>query len=1138
MTQPIVQPTLAAVAAGERRSRSSNRTIAVPGLADDPLWYKDAIIYQVHVRAFQDSDGDGSGDFRGLTSRLDYLQDLGVTAIWLLPFYPSPLRDDGYDIADFTSVNPTYGTLADFKAFLREAHHRGLRVITELVLNHTSDQHPWFQRARRARPGSQWRDLYVWSDTPDRYTGARIIFQDFESSNWSWDSVANAYFWHRFYGHQPDLNFDSPYVRQAMLRVLDYWLDMGVDGLRLDAVPYLYEREGTSCENLPETHEYLRMVRRHMDERYRNRMLLAEANQWPEDALQYFGEDDECHMAFHFPLMPRLFMAIRMEDRYPIVEIMQQTPSIPRNSQWALFLRNHDELTLEMVTDEERDYMRRVYAADPRARINLGIRRRLAPLLGNNRRRLELMKGLLFSLPGTAVLYYGDEIGMGDNIYLGDRNGVRTPMQWSPDRNAGFSRANPQQLYFPVIIDPEYHYETVNVEAQQDNPNSLLWWMKRLIALRKRYRAFGRGSLEFINTENHKVLAFVRQYEDERILVVANLSRFVQGTEIDLSAFRGMRPLELFGHSQFPTIGEGPYFLSLGPHAFFWFALEPPTAEYPAALQPSPEPSLIAVLDGWTEVFEGRGRTALEAALPRFLLQRRWFGAKARTISTTRLVDAVPIDPGDELRGVLALIRVEYVEGEPDLYGVPLAFATGEHAERLVAEQQQAVVARLDLREQGTMGVLHDALVEAAFGAQLLDAMVRKRRFRGRAGEVTGFGNSDLRSSVASAESLAPVLLRAEQSNSSIAFGSSLVMKAFRRLHPGPNPDLEIGRYLTDRSFAYTPPVAGWLEYRAPRAEPVTLAILHRFVQNEGDGWQHTLDALGQYNERMLSRSASDQRPEVAAGSLLALARSETPPEAVAAIGAYLGVARLLGERTAQMHLALAAATEDPAFRPEPLTPLAQRSMYQSMRSLALQTFRLLRRKVRDMPPAIHEPARALLDREQELMDRFARLMQNPVTAMRTRTHGDYHLGQVLFTGKDFMIIDFEGEPARPLGERRLKRSPLRDVAGMLDSFHYAAFAALREGQSAGFIRPEDVEPLRPWADYWVRWVRASFLSAYLRTAGDAPFLPRDPSEIETLLESHLLEKAVYDVTYELNNRPDWAGIPVGGILQFLDRTI
>ena len=524
--------------------------------SDDPLWYKDAIIYELHVRAFFDSGTDGMGDFRGLTEKLDYLQDLGVTALWVLPFSPSPWRDDGYDVSDYTDVHEAYGTLRDFHVFLREAHRRGLRVITEVVVNHTSDQHPWFQRARRAPEGSKWRDFYVWSNTPEKYKDARIIFKDFETSNWTWDPVAKAYYWHRFYSHQPDLNFESPHVRQAVFDVVDFWFDMGVDGFRLDAIPYLFEREDTNCENLPETHAFLKELRAHVDSKYPGRMLLAEANQWPEDAIAYFGNGDECNMAFHFPVMPRLFMATRMEDRYPIIDILRQTPPIPENCQWALFLRNHDELTLEMVTDEERDYMYRVYAEDRQMRINLGIRRRLAPLLGNDRRKIELLNALLFSLPGTPVIYYGDEIGMGDNIYLGDRNGVRTPMQWTADRNAGFSQANPQRLYLPITSEAEYHYETINVEAQQDNPNSLLWWMKRIIQVRKQSRAFSRGSLEFLNPDNRKMLAFYRRFDDQTVLVVANLSRFPQYAELDLSAVKGMTPVEMFGGVDFPVVGE------------------------------------------------------------------------------------------------------------------------------------------------------------------------------------------------------------------------------------------------------------------------------------------------------------------------------------------------------------------------------------------------------------------------------------------------------------------------------------------------------------------------------------------------------------------------------------------------------
>jgi maltose alpha-D-glucosyltransferase / alpha-amylase len=544
------------------------------GSTRDPLWYKDAIIYELHVKAFADGNDDGIGDFQGLMGKLDYLQTLGVTCLWLLPFFPSPLRDDGYDIADYRNVHPGYGTLEDFQRFLNAAHDRQMQVIIELVVNHTSDQHPWFQRARRAEPGSPERDYYVWSDTDDKYRDARIIFLDSERSNWSWDPEARANYWHRFFFHQPDLNYDNPAVLREVLSVMDFWLDMGVDGFRLDAVPYLVEREGTNCENLPETHDVIRAIRRHIDEHYENRMLLAEANQLPAQVRAYFGEGDECQMAYHFPVMPRLFMGLHLEDRFPITETMVQTPALPDTCQWALFLRNHDELTLEMVTDEERDYMYLAYSLDPQGRINLGIRRRLAPLLTNSRRRIEVLTAILFSFPGTPVLYYGDEIGMGDNVYLGDRNGVRTPMQWTGDRNAGFSRANPNRLYSPVIMDPVYGYQAVNVEAEESDPSSLLHWMRNMISLRKLFPVFGRGTLEIIKPTNRKVLAYVRCYGQDRILCVANLSRFVQAVGLDLAHLEGYTPVEMIGYSEFPSIGRSPYFLTLGPYDFYWFELQ------------------------------------------------------------------------------------------------------------------------------------------------------------------------------------------------------------------------------------------------------------------------------------------------------------------------------------------------------------------------------------------------------------------------------------------------------------------------------------------------------------------------------------------------------------------------------------
>ena len=542
---------------------------------NDPLWYKDAIIYQLHVKSYRDSNADGFGDFKGLVERLDYIQRLGANTVWLLPFYPSPLKDDGYDIAAYEEINPTFGTAEDFQDFLDAAHSRRIRVLIELVINHTSDQHPWFQRARRAPKGSPDRNWYVWSDDPNKYAASRVIFTDTEKSNWSWDPEAQQFYWHRFFSHQPDLNFDNPDVVEAIKSVMRFWLRMGVDGLRLDAIPYLVEREGTNCENLPETHEILRGLRRTLDAEFPSRIFLAEANQWPSDVRPYFGNSDECHMAFHFPVMPRMYMALRKEDRTPIVDIMRQTPEIPHDCQWAIFLRNHDELTLEMVTSEERDYMYREYARDPRMRINVGIRRRLAPLMESGRRQIELMNALLMSMPGTPVMYYGDEIGMGDNVYLGDRNGVRTPMQWSPDRNAGFSEADTAALFAPLIVDPPYGYHTVNVVAQERVPTSLLRWMRRLIGVRQQFKAFGRGTWEPIDTANRRVLVFLRRYKDELILCVNNLSRFAQYVELDLRDFHGMVPLELWSKNCFPPIGELPYLLTLGPHNFLWFRVLP-----------------------------------------------------------------------------------------------------------------------------------------------------------------------------------------------------------------------------------------------------------------------------------------------------------------------------------------------------------------------------------------------------------------------------------------------------------------------------------------------------------------------------------------------------------------------------------
>jgi maltose alpha-D-glucosyltransferase/alpha-amylase len=1096
---------------------------------DDPLWYKDAVIYELHVRAFSDGNADGIGDFKGLTEKLDYLHDLGVTALWLLPFYPSPLKDDGYDLASYTEIHPDYGTLKDFKIFLREAHRRGLRVITELVVNHTSDQHPWFQRARRAASGSKERDFYVWSDSQDPYKEARIIFKDFETSNWAWDPFAKAYYWHRFYSHQPDLNFASPAVKRAIFDAMDFWLEMGVDGLRLDAVPYLFEREGTICENLPETHQFLKELRRHVDGKYKNRMLLAEANQWPEEAVNYFGAGDECHMAFHFPLMPRIFMSVHMEDRFPIVDILGQTPEIPANSQWTLFLRNHDELTLEMVTDEDRDYMYKVYASDPKARINLGIRRRLAPLLGNNRRKIELLNCLLFSLPGTPVVYYGDEIAMGDNFYLGDRNGVRTPMQWNADRNAGFSEANPQRLFLPIIIDPQHHYEANNVEAQQENLSSMLWWMKRLITLRKRYRAFGRGTTEFLYPENRRVLVFIRRLDDEIILTVANLSRFVQAAELDLSEFKGRVPVELFGQTEFPPIGDLPYFITLGPHGFYWFKLENVAAAKPRVPEEVPLPGL-EVGGSWEQVLTRGGKSALEKILPAYINNCRWFGGKARKVRSVNLGGPIPVPVNSEDVQMTA-IEVIYADGEPEAYLLPLAFIAGDRATEFQQSFAQGVIARLKTKQGGEAaeGLLVDALYDRLFLGTLLEAIARRRSFRSKSGEILAAPSKLFRALRGSFETaLEPAVVRREQSNTSIVYGDRLILKVFRRLQDGINPDLEIGRFLTDTApFEHVPQLAGSLELRRGKNSLATVGILQSWVRNEGDAWRYTLDHLADFFEACSAKTALSAELCRPSGHIVDFVEREVPEAVRETIGTYLASAALLGRRTGELHLALAADRTDPNFAPEVFTPFYRRAVYQSMRTLADRALATLRDKLKQLPEGERAEAERVLALKNEIFNRFRSLVDQKISAMRIRIHGDYHLGQVLFTGKDFVITDFEGEPAQPINERRGKRSPLRDVAGMLRSFDYAALTALKSGE----FRNDNLRHANVAANCWVFWVSVIFLQSYLEAGRSGGFLPASNQELKSLLDLYLLHKAIYELYYEFNNRPEWIGVPLRGIL-------
>jgi len=1107
-----------------------------PLLSSDPLWYRDAILYEIHIRAFHDSNGDGIGDIPGLIEKLDYLQDLGISAIWILPFYPSPLRDGGYDISDYTTVNPCYGTLRDFKRLLKEAHARGIRVITELVINHTSSEHPWFQKARRSPPGSAAREFYVWSDDPQKYGETRIIFQDFETSNWSWDPVAQAYYWHRFYSHQPDLNFDNPAVRKTVLKLLQFWMDMGVDGLRLDAIPYLYEREGTNCENLPETHVFLKELRATIDARYGDRMLLAEANQWPEDAVAYFGDNEgpECHMNFHFPLMPRMFMALQQESSFPILDILAQTPALPDNAQWALFLRNHDELTLEMVTDEDRDYMYRVYTEDPRARINLGIRRRLSPLV-KDRRTVELLNGLLFSLPGTPVLYYGDEIGMGDNIYLGDRDGVRTPMQWSGDRNAGFSRANPQKLFLPVITDPEYHYEATNVEAHQANPRSLLWWMKRLIAVRKQHPVFGRGTIDFLHPENGKILAFVRTHGDERVLVVANLSRFVQCTDLDLSSHEGFTPVELFGQTEFPVIRDKPYFLSLDPHAFLWLALEPKAAPVGEVDRDIPE---LEVDGRWSELVTTRSTRRLEKILPGWIQGQRWFRGKARRIKTAHVFDAVSFPVKEEAAWIL-LVDLDYTEGTPERYVVPVLVSL-DGARKDIEEKSPRAAIALVTETVGTgkqtrtrTGLLHDAMASVRFSSALLDSFRKKRSVAGKASKILIQPFAPLRRALEREGPFEPRPQTREQSNTSILYGDRFIMKLVRLVEAGPHPEVEMGRRLVEKGgFRHAPTTLGTMEVECKSALPATIGVMQELVDNEGDGWTMTLDVLGRTFEEARAR-AGQATPENTDGDLLQASRSEPPSGMAELIGPYLGRARLLGQRTGEMHLALSNEKEDPAFIPEPFTTLHQRSLYQSARNQLRQGFQALQKRLSGggLDEDTTDLARRVLGAEAQADSRLKKIAGKKIETVRIRCHGDYHLGQVLSTGKDFVILDFEGEPGRALAERRFKRSPFRDVTGMLRSFHYASVAALR-GEA---FRPEDRSTLRPWAQAWTGWVSAGYLRSWLDTVGRCPFVPEDDEQLSTLLDFYLVEKCLYELRYELNNRPDWIDIPLQGLVHILE---
>jgi maltose alpha-D-glucosyltransferase/alpha-amylase len=1097
------------------------RTIHQPGskqLDEDPQWYRDAVIYQLHVRAFCDSNGDGIGDFRGLTEKLPYLQSLGVTAVWLLPFFPSPLKDDGYDIADYKNINPAYGTLAEFQEFVDEAHERGLRVITELVMNHTSDQHEWFQRSRRSEPGSKWREYYVWSDTTQRYRDARVIFHDFETANWTWDPVAKSYFWHRFYHHQPDLNFENPDVHEAMLGAIDFWLEKGVDGLRLDAVPYLYERDGTNCENLPETHAFLKTVRQHVDSRFQDKMLLAEANQWPEDAAAYFGDGDECHMNFHFPLMPRLYIAVEREDHLPILDILEQTPSLPSGCQWGIFLRNHDELTLEMVTDEERDYMYRAYANDPQTRLNQGIRRRLAPLLQNNRRKIELLNGLLFSLPGTPIVYYGDEIGMGDNIYLGDRDGVRTPMQWSPDRNAGFSRSSPQRLYLPVIIESAYHYNTVNVEVENESPHSLLWWMRRLMRIRGQFQAFGRGDFRLLRPENAKVLAYLRQYQGETLLVVANLSRFPQCVELDLSEFRGQVPVELSGHVKFPPIGELPYLLTLGSHAFYWFQLQWESDEK-IELSPDSLPA-CEVKSIWPEMLSGQRTSLLESALHPFLKRDRWFNLRMRKIQSVELTDAIPVDaPADKAVYWLLLVRVESFDQEEDIdYQIPVAIAERETARNLIADHPTAGILEVKETESGSQWTICDASWERGFWLAILKALGGNQSIRGQRGDsfavhTPEFDEAECKDRIRDpldAVSFQPDVGRTGGDMGSVTAVSSegYQVKLFRHLCGGVSPAFELGCYLNKQQVGeFVPRVYAAMQYRRDHAEPQTLAMLSEHRKAEGDGWSYAMDELGRSFERY-STSHTEPLPEP--GEILVhLFCSCHFPGAEACrdlFGTFLRSMDQLGRRAAELHTALAAASEEPELVAQPLNELYQRSLYQTTRSWIRRSAVSLSQHLDRLPNSTRGPAQQVIASQELLLDGVHQDLSGKLDGQRIRCHGSFGLQHVLFTGDDFVITDFGGAAARPASEMRIKASPLRDIASMIGSLLAAGHAGLR-GEAPGILVVPELQPdAKRFGGLWFAYSTLAFLDSYRSCIKHSEIIPADDDDLARLLRVHLIE--------------------------------
>jgi maltose alpha-D-glucosyltransferase/alpha-amylase len=1090
------------------------------GLERDPLWYKDAVIYQLHVKSFFDAKEDGIGDFLGLTQKLRYLESLGVNAVWLLPFYPSPQRDDGYDIADYLNIHPNYGTMAEFKTFLEEAHTLGIRVITELVLNHTSDQHEWFKNSRSAEPGSYWRDFYVWSDANDRYRDARIIFKDFETSNWCWDPLAKAYYWHRFYAHQPDLNFENPHVHEALFTVIDFWLGMGVDGLRLDAVPYLYEQEETNCENLPQTFAFLKTLRAHVEERFPGRMLLAEANQWPEDAVAYFGNGDMCHMAFHFPLMPRMFMALQMEDRFPIIDILDQTPAIPESAQWAIFLRNHDELTLEMVSEEERDFMYRTYARELSSRINLGIRRRLAPLLHNSRRRIELLNILLFSLPGSPVIYYGDEIGMGDNHYLGDRNGVRSPMQWSADRNAGFSKVNPQRIFLPVIIDPEYHYQTVNVENEERNLSSLLWWMRRAIAMRRTFQAFSRGSLEFVNSNNTAVLSFIRKLDDQVILVIVNLSRFSQAVTLDLAAYGGATPVDVFSGNRFPRIASAPYQMTMGFHDYFWMHLKTEkhsdlrTASYTLADFNTTLP--------WPQLFEdASARRIANDILPEYLQQRTTAGCRAKPIQHTVIVDRFTV-AHENFTAVLLFVKIRYVDGDGDLIFLPLTVEPEARAAIVIGEDKGLI---MGLVGGASNGLLYDCASHPLLQQVLLETITGCRVLYGDIGTI----RSEPVGQIAGAlpNSIEDVrIVKAGKRNTCVVCDRRVFVKLFRRLDEGANPDIGLHRQLSDAAAEIAPHFFGACRYKNSDSIYYDLGMYTEYFLHSKTLWRVAIDSVSQYLEETMA-NAADRTAHIAsrAGSVTSGADG--------ARGLPFGKkAETAGILTARMHEGLAQAIDN-ASCVEPFSQLFHRSLYQSFRGLVRRVCASIAAGAIPNPGVWGNQLKMLTAKEKEIISPIQMLLKKKLAGLRMRIHGDYHLGQIMVMDEKYRICDFEGRPSLSLSERRLKRSALRDVASMIHSFHCAAHSALLNNVK---IQPHDRSALVPCAVQWAEEMSVIFTTSYVRALRNPAIVGSNAVEIDALIQFYLLERAFSELDIALETDPSYLPVTLRCLFHYLTK--